>query len=412
MSTSASTFPADLEVGQLVRTRRALGRVTEVSEDGASVTLSTVHGSPWTVTRAELTRPLVSRDRALALLDRLAVRGAHDAVLPSAPAPRAVVARWARVSELPEDQQYPAHQAIRAELDAWFEACAPEDLVDDVRHALAARLVSRTSPERRRAVCALHGEGRSLFEELALAADLPFVEVMYGVAAGHRAPPPRALAGHAYLGSFATKGPLVVSDFCYLNEGSKLLRQSLHGRPGLYHAWISWSPGAPAQPHGLLVAHEGAIDLLALPTRKLGRVHNDAGMIGVFDAEAAKDAGFRGWLSTQAGDGAVVRGITDGRGVVVNTDGDGSWEVRALYRDQSAAVIRVALHDTTTGEEPIVGAAVEIPTDCRPYSPRERFAAGEAVSHPKFGAGRVIGAGSDSFEVAFADGVRKLVHGR
>lgn len=221
------------------------------------------------------------------------------------------------------------------------------------------------------------------------------------------------ITGHAYLGSFATKGPLVVADFCYMGSDKGLLRESLHGSPGKYHAWVSWVPEDTGREQGLLVVHESALDLLALPTRRAGAVANDAGMVGVFDAEAAREGRLEAWLRRQAGDGARVQGITDGRGVIADSDGDGVWEVRALYRDHAAVVIRVALHGDATGEEPIVVASAGEPAaDARKYSPRDRFAAGETIAHPKFGAGRVLSAGAENIEVAFADAVRKLVHGR
>jgi hypothetical protein len=72
------------------------------------------------------------------------------------------------------------------------------------------------------------------------------------------------------------------------------------------------------------------------------------------------------------------------------------------------------LHGSATGEEPILvaSAASEPSPDARAYSPKERFSAGDAIRHPKFGAGRVVSAGAGTMEVAFADSVRKLIHGR
>lgn len=46
----------------------------------------------------------------------------------------------------------------------------------------------------------------------------------------------------------------------------------------------------------------------------------------------------------------------------------------------------------------------------RPYSPREAFAEGEWVEHPKFGSGRVTSARGGKIEVKFDDGVRVLIH--
>ena len=408
-----TTFPADVEIGSLVRTARTAGRVTAISGDGETVTLHTSHG-PWNLPRKDLLRLAVSCGKALALLDRLAVPGSHDAPVPSAPEARALIERMGRTDELPEDQRHAAWRAIRDELDAWLLARSPEDLIDDVRHALAARFTPRTPSERLQGVFILYEEGRTLFRELALVTGIPFVEINYGVARAHRATPPRVLTGHAYLGAFAAKGPLVIADFCYMGSDKAILRERLQGSPGRYHAWVSWSPKDPAREHGLLVVHESALDLLALPTRKAGTVFNDAGMVGVFDAEAAKEGRLQAWLRRQAEEGARVQGVTDGRGVVVDTDGDGGWEVRALHRDKVAVVIRVALHGDATGEEPILvtAGAAGPAAEARAYSPKERFAAGETIAHPKFGAGRVVSAEAGSMEVAFADSVRKLIHGR
>lgn len=408
---SSPAMIADPQVGQLVCTRFGPGRVTAVAGDEVSV--KTLAGDALALTPAELAREVISRERALALLDRLAVVGARDAVVPSAPDVRALLARRAAVASLPEGEQPEAWKAVRDALDAWFLARAPEEIVDDVRHALAARILPRTSAERRSGVSLVFGQARSLFHELALVAGLSPVEVEYAVARGHRATPPQKLVDHAYAGSFVAQGKLVVADFCYLDESQKLLRASLQGKAGRYHAWVAFKAHHPTREHALLVVHEDALDLLASPTRKVGVVCNDAGMIGVFAAEAAADASFRAWLCTQAEQGAAVTGVTDGRGVLAATEGDGAWEVRALHREQRAVVIRVALCSEANGEDPSAqaGATGRPGRGARAYAPRERYVEGESVSHVKFGVGRVVSVGKATMEVAFADAVRRLVHG-
>lgn len=46
----------------------------------------------------------------------------------------------------------------------------------------------------------------------------------------------------------------------------------------------------------------------------------------------------------------------------------------------------------------------------RPYSPKEVYAAGEWIEHPKFGRGRVAQARGGKVEVRFESGARLLVH--
>jgi hypothetical protein len=403
--------PEIIELGQLLRTRQTLGRVTEISADGETITLRTPWHTDSPTPRSDILRPLISVERARALLERLAIPGARDAVLPADPEARELIAQIEQSRELPEEEQYEASRDRRAALSAWFEARSPEDLIDDIRHAIAARLGASSDP-RSYAVMALHEEARELFLELAAVTGRSLIDIEYGVAHGHRATAPRELVGHSYLGSFLTTGRLIAADFCHLDSKSDFLRTSIHGKPGRYHAWVSWSPGTGAQEHGLLVAHEDSLDLLGTPTRKVGAVFNDAGMVGVYDAKAAGSASLQDWLRAQADAGAVVLGITDGDGVLARSEGDGAWEVRAAHVDSLAVVIRVVLHTTATGKEPIVVASSPSTSAARAYSPRETFAAGDSIAHPKFGQGRVLSASRDTMEVAFPDAIRKLVHGR
>ncbi|HWS54561.1 MAG TPA: hypothetical protein VN228_10555 [Pyrinomonadaceae bacterium] len=46
----------------------------------------------------------------------------------------------------------------------------------------------------------------------------------------------------------------------------------------------------------------------------------------------------------------------------------------------------------------------------RPYSPRETYADGDWIDHPKFGPGKVTQARSGKIEVRFDSGVRVLLH--
>lgn len=58
--------------------------------------------------------------------------------------------------------------------------------------------------------------------------------------------------------------------------------------------------------------------------------------------------------------------------------------------------------------ETLIGAAG---APGRSYSPKETFAAGEEISHPRFGAGVVLRARARQLDVDFAGEVRKLAHG-
>lgn len=56
---------------------------------------------------------------------------------------------------------------------------------------------------------------------------------------------------------------------------------------------------------------------------------------------------------------------------------------------------------------------IAAPTAGRPYSIKERFVSGEALSHPKFGIGTVGEVRADGkIVVAFADGERTLIHAK
>ena len=393
-----------------------------ISEDGATVTLRGLGTQEdWPTPRGEILRPLVSEAHARALLDRLALPGAGDAPLPAAPEGRALIravlqarAPLRGIGTGPEaqalwDSLIGPVQTAEAALDAWVQALPLEDLIDDIRNALAVRVTPSLDLLQQWAVGILVGKvSRMVFLELAAIAGRSIVEVEYALARGPREAPPRALVAHAYLGSFTTKGRLVASDFCHLNKASEL-HTPMQGKPGRYHAWVSWSASGPsAREQGLLVVHEDALDQLDLPTRRAGRIHNDSGMVGVYDADAAADSAFQSWL-THAADFATVLGITSGCGVQTHSEGDGGWDVRAAHVDRHAVVIRVVLSRTATGKEPIQVVSSDAPA--RTYAPRQKFEAGESVEHPKFGRGNVLSATKESIEVAFADTVRKLVHG-
>lgn len=325
---------------------------------------------------------------AAAVLERLVQRGDARAPLPV----------------LPDDVNLVAAQ------DA-LRAMPLLELADAMRHARARRLAADVAPALGRVVGALGLAESALRHALAEVLARPYAEIVAACVRGPRASEPRAFAKHAYLGAFETKGRFVIADFCYLDKRERLLSASVRARPGRYHAWIEWTADQP-DPRRLIVAHHDAIDLAGSPSTELASLGNDAGMIGVFDGQAAQDADFRGWLRTQAEWAAPIVGIADGRGVLVGTAGDGVWPVRARFDGDDAIVVKVALAYDVDLDAPLVPAGASLPTESRPYSPKTRFSEGELVVHPKFGQGRVTQASRDNAVIAFGDGPRTLVHGR
>ena len=397
-----------VEPGAVVVAEGTVGRVAELPSD-TTVALDTLHGSAI-VERSAIVRLAVARERAAAILDRLAVPGAPDAMLPAGSEGRRLLGEILANRGGPEsDAADEVFAALRRQFNTWVRAQAVEALVDDIRTALAIRL--EVDDPRVWSVMYVLEHARLLFEELALVTGRPLLAIELGVARAHSAPPPLELMGHVYLGHFETRGALVSCDFCYLNNSNKLMRAEIDATPGRFHAWVSWSP--TGQTFGLVVTHESALSRITEPTRKVATVFNDAGMIGVFDAAAADDRMFRGWLTTQAECGAAVHGITDERGVVVNTEGDGSWDVRVAVVDKRAVMIRIGLTHGATGKEPIV--VTSIPSaigTTRAYSANDTFSVDDTITHPVFGSGRVMAATHDRIDVAFPAGAKKLVHGR
>lgn len=79
-----------------------------------------------------------------------------------------------------------------------------------------------------------------------------------------------------------------------------------------------------------------------------------------------------------------------------------------LYRDRS---VKAAVKPRTGGIRPAqvkIGQASAGPA--RDYSPQGTFAAGEQITHPKFGTGEVVEARQGKIDVRFGSELRTLLH--
>jgi hypothetical protein len=292
---------------------------------------------------------------------------------------------------------------------AALSARAPMTNALDAVNALAHRLEERNAP----LLSALAQVRLSLLAEVACVLSLSTIDVHFRTLRRARAEPPRTFRDHTYVGAFDTRGKLVVSDFCYLGSPkSSKVRSELRGRRGRYHAWVQWQNPRAVHGRSLLLLHESALDRFGTATDVVAYVGNDAGMIGVFDAEVTSDGPFTAWLSSQAEGGAPIEGITEARGVLVSTEGDGGWTVRGLLDGDEFVVLKVALaYDANGRDEPALLPHTES-AEIKRYSPKVTFGVGDALEHPKFGQGRVLRATKENVTVAFADDERVLVHGR
>jgi len=83
------------------------------------------------------------------------------------------------------------------------------------------------------------------------------------------------------------------------------------------------------------------------------------------------------------------------------------------YREKKEASPSSSSSSSKAARAPRRAAALEEPPAgaLRAYSPRETYAAGEWVEHPKFGRGKVTEARGGKIEVRFESGPRLLVHG-
>ncbi|HEY0101069.1 MAG TPA: hypothetical protein VGB76_19245 [Pyrinomonadaceae bacterium] len=81
------------------------------------------------------------------------------------------------------------------------------------------------------------------------------------------------------------------------------------------------------------------------------------------------------------------------------------------YRDPQATAAAAVKTRRTTGaraSEARERAVSDAPA--RPYSPQESYAAGERITHPKFGEGSIVEARQGKIDVRFGKELRTLLH--
>lgn len=215
--------------------------------------------------------------------------------------------------------------------------------------------------------------------------------------------PPRPVAGYAYLGAFRSEGALEVADPCHLRKRTRLpagvlsLSHPVEGHPGLWHAFVRDGRGEEADRTAeLAVIHELGFEVAA--SEPIATIGVDAGMAGVFDRSCPEPA-----LTEMR-----IEGVVHGLGAFAKSGfGDGVYPVFAGRAQGRVAKLRLAFLD----ERPELDATL-LTRASRRYAATATFAVGDAIEHPKFGTGVVIGAADGKIEVQFEDEPRKLVHGR
>jgi hypothetical protein len=217
--------------------------------------------------------------------------------------------------------------------------------------------------------------------------------------------PPHELAGYDYLGAFETTGALVIADPCYMkrrpkaNESMSLAIRT-DAAPGTWYAYARDGSGDAS--HARCTAELVAIHADGFATfaaELLGTIGVDAGCAGVFDRACPEPNR----------DGSLEEGICDGKGALAFSGfGDGFYAVYAGRANRRIVKLRVVFFDEAEPDRSVV-----TPKTGRAYSPKQRFAVGDAIAHPTFGTGTVTDVRSDGkISVAFADGARLLVHAR
>ena len=211
--------------------------------------------------------------------------------------------------------------------------------------------------------------------------------------------PPHELHGYDYLGTFTTTGDVFVADPCYFNKRSsaKLLTIKLQVRDGLWHAFVRNGKGDTADRTAELVAiHSDGFPAPAVEV--VGTIGVDAGLGGVFDKDCPK-------IDLDHG---VEEGIKGGLGVVASSGyGDGGYNAYVGRLQRDIVKVRIGFLDGTDLDRTVVR-----PKGGRTYSPKLRFAIGEAIEHPSFGAGTVTTIRDGKITVAFELGDRTLIHGK
>jgi hypothetical protein len=318
-------------------------------------------------------RPAIAKDDALVIVHELVARKV-DGEMPPGPFTGSHAELQARLGQLPLAAVAPLHAR------ALF---APTTIDADAR---AASAVTRSG----------------FYAELGAALGVNG-RVIAASVRGRKYPlvPPREVPGFDFLGSFTTSGALVVADPAYVGSkravGVVSLALRVKGLEGLWYVYARNGEGAAAKRTAELVAiHTDGYDTYA--TEELGNIGVDSGCAGIYDKACPK----------RDRDAPVEEGIQGGLGALAFSGyGDGMYPVYAGKIRGIVVKLRLGFLEGTgvdrTYSAPRVGQA---------YSPRQKYALGDTVDHPKFGAGTVVAIVDSKIEVAFADSRRTLVHGK
>jgi hypothetical protein len=327
--------------------------------------------APW--------RPLIDREGAQAVLDRLLAREPTDAEPPT--------------EELEELVQLPSLSTAPLHLRALL---SPDTLSG--KH--------RVLMEQAR---------RAYFGELSAALGMSKRGLIRLVRNGQPLAAPRTIADYDYEGSFESGGEVNVCDPCYLGRKEKLPTLPLRVKAGCWHIYIRYGSGRDEDvPEELAVMHEQGFDTPAM--REAGFIGVDAGLAGVFDAACPRP---------DLDKGEAQQGPFGGRGAISSSGyGDGGYSVLTGSLDGQVVKIRIVFIGGSSRADPTLLAAPSgepgqdaqaLERPVRAYSPKERFAPNDVVEHKKFGIGTVVEltpGDSGKIKVAFPDGERTLIHGR
>lgn len=197
-----------------------------------------------------------------------------------------------------------------------------------------------------------------------------------------------------------------MGDPCYRGQkgaGALQLAIPIEAEPGRWHVFVRPGEGSDANRTAeLALVHEAGFAVVA--AEPAGSIGVDSGTAGAFDAKCPK---------RKDNDDLYDEGVVAGLGAVAYTGlGDGLYPV-FVGRGGSGRVAKIRLFFLGP-EPPGLDATIAREANAvRKYSPKEHFAVGDAIEHPKFGAGTVVRTtGEDKIEVSFADGDRVLVHAR
>lgn len=215
--------------------------------------------------------------------------------------------------------------------------------------------------------------------------------------------PPRPVPGYEYLGVFSSGGLLEVADPCHFRKRSRLssglsLSLPVEAHPGQWHVFVrAGTDDAAGRTAELAVIHDHGFGVAAVEAN--AGIAVDAGMAGVFDRECMVPDTSELW----------IEGVVRGRGAYARSGyGDGIYPLYVGRLDGLVAKLRLPFLEEDHPERDDTMPA----RPARRYAATETFAPGDAIEHPKFGAGLVVGAADGKIEVEFADGPRTLVHAR